>query len=682
MSDRSGKMTSRRVLVLMPLLAIVLARASSAAPARLDVASQLDKPDAWFASPEGRKILDNVLSWQNPIGGWWKAYDASAPRPAEPVEDKTGWHNTSTFDNGATYSELRLFARAFRITQDTKYRDAFLRGMKFVFDAQYPNGGWPQRFPLEDNYGRHITFNDGAMTGVMQLLKDLADERPDFAWCEPDLRGRSRAAFERGVKCILDAQIKMNGQLTAWCQQHDEKSLAPAAARKYELPSIASGESAGILHVLMQIEQPSDDVRRSIRAGAAWFESAKITGKRFVRKRDPSLPKGRDRVIVDDPAAEPIWARFYDIDTNRPFFCGRDGVKKWTLAEVEPERRNGYAWYGGWGAEVAKEYGKWAAKYGGDASPAPSTTSASQPARTITVSPDKSAADFTSVQAAVDSIPASNKVPVTIHIKPGVYKERVRVPRDKPFVTFLGDDAATTVLTYDLVASNIIPPDTKPIGTKNSWSTFIEADDFTADRITFENSAGDVGQAVAVRTAGRRAMFRNCRMLGWQDTLYVYDGTARFTDCYIEGRVDFIFGWATAVFERCHVHSKNGGFVTAAATPKESRFGFVFLHCKLTGDGAQPAYLGRPWRDNAAVTFVRCEIGPHIRPEGWNNWSKPQREQTARFAEYNCTGPGADRSKRVPWARELTDSEASEYTADNVLTSPQTFTRPSPTARP
>jgi pectinesterase len=658
----------------MPLLVMLVACPAATTAARLDVSSLTDKPDAWFTSPEGKRILDNVLSWQNPVGGWWKAYDANTPRPAEPIPDNSGWHSTSTFDNRATYSELRLLARAFRVTQDARYRDAFLRGMKFVFDAQYPNGGWPQRFPLEDNYGRHITFNDGAMTEVMQLLKDIADERPDFAWCEPDLRGRARAAFERGVKCIVDAQIKVNGRLTAWCQQHDERTLAPTGARKYELPSIAGAESAGILHVLMEVEQPSDEVRRSIRAGAAWFESAKITGKRFVRKRDPSLPKGRDRVIVDDPAAEPMWARFYDIDTNRPFFCGRDGVKKWTLAEVEPERRNGYAWYGGWGAEVAKEYAKWAAKYGGDSSAtSPATTSTSQPARTITVGPDKNAGDFTSVQAAVDSIPSKNNGPVTIHIKPGVYKERVRVPRDKPLVTFLGDDAATTVLSYDLVASKVIPPDTRPVGTKNSWSTFIEADDFAAERITFENTAGDVGQAVALRTAGRRASFRNCRVLGWQDTLYVYDGTARFTDCYIEGRVDFIFGWATAVFERCRIHSKNGGYVTAAATPKESRFGFVFLDCKLTGEGEQPAYLGRPWRDNAAVAFVRCEIGSHIRAEGWNNWGKPERERTARFAEYKCTGPGADRAKRVPWSRELTDAEAADYTADNVLTSPQSF---------
>ena len=212
----------------------------------------------------------------------------------------------------------------------------------------------------------------------------------------------------------------------------------------------------------------------------------------------------------------------------------------------------------------------------------------------------------------------------------------------------------------------MIPPPTQPVGTSGSYSTLVEADDFIAENVTFENTAGEVGQAVALRTTGRRQAFYNCRMLGWQDTLYVHEGSAYFRECYVEGRVDFIFGRATAVFERCHIHSKNGGYVTAAATAKDDPFGFVFLDCKLTGDGA-PAYLGRPWRDHAAVAFVRCELGEHVRPEGWDNWRNPAREKTARYAEYKCTGPGADRSKRVPWSRELSDAEAAKYTVANIL---------------
>jgi pectinesterase len=283
----------------------------------------------------------------------------------------------------------------------------------------------------------------------------------------------------------------------------------------------------------------------------------------------------------------------------------------------------------------------------------------------ITVAADGSG-DFKSVQAAVDAVTVDASDHVVIHIKPGVYRERVHVPKDKPRLTFRGDDAKTTVLTFDLPATKVIPPATQPIGTSGSYSTLIDADDFTAENITFENSAGDVGQAVALRTMGQRETFRNCRMLGWQDTLYVHQGSAHFDNCYIEGRVDFIFGRAIAVFQNCHVHSKNGGYVTAAATAEDEPFGFVFLDCKLTGEG-EKAYLGRPWRDHAAVAFIRCELGDHIRPQGWDNWRNPAREKTARFVEYRCTGPGADRARRVSWSHELSDNQAAKYTVANVL---------------
>jgi PelA/Pel-15E family pectate lyase len=325
-----------------------------------------ERPDAWFDDGQGRRVIDNIITWQKSNGGWWKAYDASRPNPAgaRAGEDSRGPAtkpskpgDVSTFDNKATYTELRLLARAFRVTQEPRYREAFERGLKFVFDSQYPNGGWPQRFPLQDNYGRHITFNDNAMAGVMALLKDVADAKADFAWLSDDVRQRARQSFDRGVQCILDCQIKVDGTLTGWCQQHDAKTLAPAAARSYELPSISGGESTEIVMLLMQLDDPGPRVRQSVRAAVAWLERSKITGKRLAKQSN-------DLVLVDDPAAEPLWARFYDIETNRPFFCGRDGVKKWSLAEIERERRTGYAWMRPWGAKVLTAYPTWAAKHG------------------------------------------------------------------------------------------------------------------------------------------------------------------------------------------------------------------------------------------------------------------------------------------------------------------------------
>jgi PelA/Pel-15E family pectate lyase len=351
--------------------------ASVARGAKVDVSRLLSKPDAWFTSDGGRRMLDNIASWQNANGGWWKGYDATVPRDenlhltddyskAPPDDKEAVWRRTSTFDNRATVSELRLLARAFRLTREPGYRQSFERGMTFVFDSQYPNGGWPQRFPLEDNYGRFITYNDNAMVGVMTLLADVHKGDGDFAWVSPELRDRARQAFDRGVRCILDTQIKVNGKLTGWCQQHDDRTLAPAAARAYELPSIASAETASIVRLLMQIDDPDERVKAAVRSGAAWLERSKLTGIRVVRKPDPSLPKGHDEVVVEDPSApDPLWARFYDIATNRPFYCGRDGVKRWSLNEVEPERRAGYAWIRPFGRDALKAYQKWATIHAG-----------------------------------------------------------------------------------------------------------------------------------------------------------------------------------------------------------------------------------------------------------------------------------------------------------------------------
>jgi pectinesterase len=275
--------------------------------------------------------------------------------------------------------------------------------------------------------------------------------------------------------------------------------------------------------------------------------------------------------------------------------------------------------------------------------------------------------DYRTVQAAVDSVPPGGRDRVVIRIKPGTYKERIRVGRDKGPIAFQGEDghARDTVLTFNYSAKSV--ENGKEVGTSGSYSTLIEAADFRAENVTFENSAGEVGQAVALRTTGDRAAFRHCRFLGWQDTLYTHERRCYFEDCYVEGRVDFIFGRSTAVFNRCEIHSKNGGFVTAAATPQEAPYGYVFLNCKLTGEGEQKAYLGRPWRPYAAVAYVRCDMGAHIRPEGWDRWGKVENEKTARFAEYRSTGPGAAPDKRVPWSHQLTAEEAGTYTVKNVL---------------
>src|SRR5256885_1329439 len=205
----------------------------------------------------------NIVTWQNQNGGWWKRYDPSVPRPAilppadthdaPPGDTEDVWRRTSTFDNGATYTEMRILARAFRITRDEEYRNAFQRGLEFVLAAQYPNGGGPQRFPPEDNHRRRITLNDQPINNLMRLLMDIRDQRDDFAFVPTEQRQRCAAAFDRGLDCILNCQIKSNGKLTAWAQQHDEKTLAPAGGRAFELPAICAGESCEVVLLLIPL---------------------------------------------------------------------------------------------------------------------------------------------------------------------------------------------------------------------------------------------------------------------------------------------------------------------------------------------------------------------------------------------------------------------------------------------
>lgn len=277
--------------------------------------------------------------------------------------------------------------------------------------------------------------------------------------------------------------------------------------------------------------------------------------------------------------------------------------------------------------------------------------------------------DFTTVQAAINAVPDYRKAgPTRIYIKKGIYKEKIVIAESKQSVQLIGEDGA--VLTYDDYAQkpNVFG---EGKGTSGSGSIYIFGPDFLAENITFENTSGPVGQAVACHVAGDRAVFRRCRFLGFQDTLYTFGENTReyYEDCYIEGTVDFIFGKATAVFNRCELRSKRtGGFLTAPATPQGSNYGYVFYDCKLTADEGVEAgsvWLSRPWRPYGKTVFIRCEMGQHIRPEGWNNWGKTDNERTAYYAEYQCYGKGADTSRRVAWSHQLKDANA--YVMTNIL---------------
>ena len=321
-------------------------------------------PAAWYATDEAKAIAEQVLLYQRESGGWPKNIEMHRTLTVEQKEalKQTGPGMEPTLDNGATTTEMKFMARMYEATQDPRYRASFEKGLNYVLEAQYGNGGWPQFFPLRQGYYTHITYNDDAMVNILNLLKEIFDENPLYGFvATPAVKAQAKQAFDKGLDCILKTQIYVDGQPTVWCAQHDEVTLQPAKARAYELPSFSGGESTGIILLLMEIENPSPQIKASIEGAVRWLDEHKILGIRL----EYVLPDGvRDRHVVADPSAPPIWARFYDLETGKPYFCGRDGVKRANLADIEYERRNGYSYYTSAPQRALDAYPAWKEKWG------------------------------------------------------------------------------------------------------------------------------------------------------------------------------------------------------------------------------------------------------------------------------------------------------------------------------
>lgn len=275
--------------------------------------------------------------------------------------------------------------------------------------------------------------------------------------------------------------------------------------------------------------------------------------------------------------------------------------------------------------------------------------------------------EFTSIQKAIDACKAFPDQRVTIFVKNGTYREKIVVPSCNSQLTIIGESAENTIISYD---DYFDKTDRGRNSTFYTYTLKVEANDFILENITVENTAGPVGQAVALHVEGDRCVFNHCRFLGNQDTVYAAGRFSRmlFSNCYVEGTTDFIFGEATAFFERCSLHAKSNSFLTAASTPEGKPFGFVFQDCKITAaSGVDKVFLGRPWRSYAKVVFLNCEMGDFITPEGWDNWSKPENEKSVFFAEYNNSGAGSKTENRVNWALRLSDKDTTGYSKENVF---------------
>lgn len=319
----------------------------------------LEQPPEWYSSDAAREAANRVLQYQSDFGGWPKNTDFLAPATAETIRKIGEGSRANTIDNGATTTPLRFLALVAGATSDERYRQAFLRGLDYLLDAQYQNGGWPQYYPLRaDGYYSRITYNDDAMINVMRLVRDVAESAAPYGFVDDARRRRAAAAVAQGIDCILRTQLRRNGELTAWAAQYDERTLEPAWARTYEPPSLSGNESVEIVRFLMELESPTAEQVAAVEGAVRWLRAAAIHGQRYVR--GVNADGLEDAAVVEDPAAGPIWARFYEIGSGRPIFLGRDSVVRYSLAEIEVERRGGYAYYGTWPAALLdEEYPCW-----------------------------------------------------------------------------------------------------------------------------------------------------------------------------------------------------------------------------------------------------------------------------------------------------------------------------------
>ncbi len=328
-----------------------------------------DKPR--YKSTEIANIADNILLFQKDNGGWPKNYDVFAILTKAQKDSVLAAKSTTntTFDNGSTYTQIAVLANVYTATDDEKYKTAALKGLDFIIKAQYKNGGWPQYYPIEkDNYSSHITFNDGAFEGIISLLKDIKDGKPEYTFLDKEHRDKLAAAYDKAISCMLKTQINDAGKPTAWCQQYDEITLQPAWARKFEPPSICNGESADVVLFLMSLQHPSKEVIASVQNAVAWFKKSEILNTRVKtipaeRMVTPFRVSTTDKIVVMDSTAPPIWTRYYELKTHRPIFCNRDSKIVYSLAEVLRERRDGYGWYTYSPQKVLDKFPGWQQKW-------------------------------------------------------------------------------------------------------------------------------------------------------------------------------------------------------------------------------------------------------------------------------------------------------------------------------
>lgn len=611
-------------------------------------------------------LADRLLTWQTEAGGW----DAGLDRKPDPKDESkvivdrawdgkerrselTGLRNeeAGTLAQGATVNEMLLIAEVYRKTGDRRYKESLLKAVDFLLEMQYSNGGWPEAYPLNGSASDEISFEDGLAIRAMTVLSMVLHAEAPFpaGLLDEERKNRVEQALGAGLSFIIEAQLRDGERLTGWAEKYHPETLKPVKGEE-GAGQVNLMESVLIVQYLMTLKQPSDEVKHSIQTAVNFFKEQTAQ----LSELDSSVLNVMERIIqVYETTGYFDHQLFVEVTDTKSHHA--DGRTLELESMVKVAAGNAAAVEGNFKAAEQPDNPYMLEK---------DTLIPLQQieAEKVLVVAKDGSGDYTDVQAAVDAVPENNKEPITIYIKQGFYFERIIIPETKPFITFVGESKHHTLLTFlDITGTGF-----------NGNSTIIEADDFTANNLTFANEAGAIGTAAAVEVRGDRGIFRGVRFMGYQDTVYLNSKGGRFyfEDCYIEGAVDFIYGPGTAWFEKCVIFNKrSGGYITAASTPEEQRYGIIFNECIITGyPWVKNVYFGRPWREYANVVFLHSWIDDEmIHLQGWHNWGSLEKEKTSRYMEYGSYGPGADIRFRAKWTKQLSSDEAAVYTPENAL---------------
>ncbi len=588
---------------------------------------------AFFKTPEALRIGEQILLFQRVTGGWPKNIDMARTltdeEKAQILKDKQR-RDDSTTDNNATSQQMNYLARLFEATKDRRFSEAFQHAVEYLLSGQYENGGWPQFWPEMHGYQIHITYNDDAMINTMNMLNDIANMKAPFSkdLTTPDLRIQASKAFDKGVECILKTQIKKNGKLTVWCQQHYRDTYEPAPARAFELPSYCSQESASIVRLLMSIKNPDKRIKKAIHSAMQWFDTYKLTGLRVVRTGRYGSPD-RNTKLVNDPAAGPIWARYYDLQYCEPFVCDRDGIPRRHLEDIGPERRNGYAWYGDRASSLYPAYEQWAEKNDPKNKVSISLqTKGANENGTIEMfrrpKPNEKAFDAIvkpgdNIQLAIEKAPKNPETPYKILIKKGTYNQKVII--DRPNIVLVGEQRDSTIIILAELSKKqtIKEYNGKPVG--NGVIVLQEgADDCVISGLTVYNNygtaiePGNTSHQMSIFGRATRTIVINSNV--WADgndalSLWAREGKGMYyhSDLYLRcPGVDFLCprGWCYAT--RCRFEGDGRAIIWHDGRGDRSK---KLVITNSTFDAKRPTQLGR-YHHDSKFFISNCKMSKNI----------------------------------------------------------------------